>query len=160
MEDKYDRIEINDSNENDASKMNGFLIGAFIGGVIGAAAALFLTPKSGRDFRDNINDQAALLKGKTNQLRETAINKGSEIANLAKEKGNVMAQAITPQSMGPKSEAKTRNNIPEGETQYISIKPNVHKTTKVAIHEDDQDVRKKLEEAKRALDEAESKVKH
>lgn len=162
MVDKNERNENNDTNESDASNMNGFLMGAFIGGVVGAAVALFLAPKSGRDFRDNLNDKATLLKEKTNQLCETTMNKGSEIANLAKEKGNAMTQAITPQSTGSHNKAKvsTSNSILEVETKYISIKPNVKKTPKADINEDDQHVRRKLEEAKKALDEAENKVKH
>ncbi|MGH2119773.1 YtxH domain-containing protein, partial [Aerococcus sp. L_32] len=35
-----------------------FLLGAIIGGTAGAVAALLFAPKSGREFRDDLNQQA------------------------------------------------------------------------------------------------------
>ena len=36
-----------------------FLIGTLIGGIVGATTALFLAPKSGKELRSDISDQAS-----------------------------------------------------------------------------------------------------
>lgn len=74
---------------NDSSNINAkdFLIGALIGGVVGSIGALMLAPKSGRELRDDINEQSKVLKGKT-----------TNIANYAKEKSSNIAQTVSQQS--------------------------------------------------------------
>lgn len=47
---------------------SSFLLGALIGGLVGAAAAIFLAPKSGKELRSTLNNQAESLKEKTVQL--------------------------------------------------------------------------------------------
>jgi gas vesicle protein len=47
---------------------SSFLLGALIGGLVGAAAAIFLAPKSGKELRSTLNNQAGTLKEKTVQL--------------------------------------------------------------------------------------------
>ena len=61
-----------------------FLLGAIIGGTAGAVAALLFAPKSGREFRDDLNQQA-------NVLRDTAL----DYADIVTEKGNVMYQTAS-----------------------------------------------------------------
>jgi gas vesicle protein len=59
------RDTIQNKSEDSSSS---FLLGALIGGLVGAAAAIFLAPKSGREIRSTINNQAGTLKEKTVQL--------------------------------------------------------------------------------------------
>ena len=47
---------------------SSFLLGALIGGLVGAGAAIFLAPKSGKELRSTLNNQAGTLKEKTVQL--------------------------------------------------------------------------------------------
>lgn len=84
-----------------------FVIGAVVGGVIGAAAALFLTPKSGKDLRSDVVVQASNLKGKsiglTSQAKETAgvlKEKGTVLASQAKEKSVQLTKKVQEQA-GP-----------------------------------------------------------
>ena len=57
---------------NDEVNSKDFLIGALVGGIIGAATALFLAPKSGAELRDDVTTQATHLKEKTVDLSSTA----------------------------------------------------------------------------------------
>jgi gas vesicle protein len=66
------------SNEDSTSS---FLLGAIIGGVVGAAAAMLLAPKSGQEIRSTINNQAGTIKEKTIQL----MNKKKEADELIEE---------------------------------------------------------------------------
>src|SRR3954453_19321867 len=62
----YEMRETNHNKREDSS--SSFLLGALIGGLVGAAAAIFLAPKSGKDLRSTLNNQAGTLKEKTVQL--------------------------------------------------------------------------------------------
>jgi gas vesicle protein len=62
----YESRELNQNKNEDSS--SSFLLGALIGGLVGAAAAIFLAPKSGKEIRSTLNNQAGTLKEKTVQL--------------------------------------------------------------------------------------------
>ena len=57
------------------------MLGALIGGVVGAAAAMLLAPKSGQEIRSTINNQAGTIKEKTIQL----MNKKKDADDLQEE---------------------------------------------------------------------------
>ncbi|MBU8879760.1 YtxH domain-containing protein [Bacillus sp. FJAT-29790] len=142
----------NQAKSEDSMNTKDFLIGALIGGMVGAAAALFLSPKSGREIRSNLNEQASVLKEKTGQFRETAMNKGIELATVAKEKTNVLTQNVSKQSTEIVNKVK-------------SIKPNSGANRQTADSDFeknhntdyDQEIQRRLEETKRAFDETEDK---
>lgn len=83
---------------NDSMSTKDFLIGALVGGIVGAATALLLAPKSGRELREDFNEQKYLIKEKTEQFKDTAITKGSEFVAAAKEKTDTLSQMVTEQS--------------------------------------------------------------
>ncbi|WP_280769950.1 YtxH domain-containing protein [Salipaludibacillus daqingensis] len=60
-----------------------FLIGGLVGGVVGAAVTFLWTPKSGREIRQNINQQAKVAKHKTTDWTSQAVEKGSTMASTA-----------------------------------------------------------------------------
>jgi len=60
-----------------------FLIGGLVGGFVGASVAFLLTPKSGKEIRQNINQQARVAKHKTSDWTNQAVEKGSTIATTA-----------------------------------------------------------------------------
>jgi gas vesicle protein len=62
----YEMRETKQNKSGDSS--SSFLLGALIGGLVGAAAAIFLAPNSGRELRSTLNSQAGTLKEKTVQL--------------------------------------------------------------------------------------------
>lgn len=56
------------------------LIGAVVGGVIGAVTALLVAPKSGRELRTDIADQVGNMSEKTQQAVSAVSDKTQEIA--------------------------------------------------------------------------------
>lgn len=61
MSSRYD--DLYDYEEESGS--GSFIAGAVVGAIIGAAAALFLAPKSGKEFRGDLNSQVTSLKEKS-----------------------------------------------------------------------------------------------
>lgn len=85
------------SNDNNMNTKD-FIIGALIGGIVGAASALLLAPKSGKELREDLNHQALNAKEKTSVLTQTALEKGSHYATIAKEKSSTIAKSVSEQS--------------------------------------------------------------
>lgn len=73
-------------NENEESGVGSFLLGALVGGVIGAATALFLAPKTGKEMRSDFSTQANQIKDKSIEISTIAKDKASEYSSVAKEK--------------------------------------------------------------------------
>ncbi|MFS0689156.1 YtxH domain-containing protein [Sporosarcina sp. 179-K 8C2 HS] len=92
------RSNTDDFYDNDDSGAGSFLLGALVGGVIGAAAALFLAPKTGREMRDDFSEQAVQLKNKGIELSTVAKDKATEITSVAKEKTDGLTKTIQEQS--------------------------------------------------------------
>ncbi|MGX9135595.1 YtxH domain-containing protein [Rummeliibacillus sp. JY-2-4R] len=67
---------------NDDANLNlkDFIIGAFVGGVVGAATALFLAPKAGKELRSDVAVQASQLKEKSAGFTSTAKEKTVELS--------------------------------------------------------------------------------
>jgi gas vesicle protein len=116
---EYELRETNQNKSEDSS--SSFLLGALIGGLVGAAAAIFLAPKSGRELLSTLNNQAGTIKEKTTQLMN-----------------------------------KTKTPVDVEEVNYISIGGLPKATSEESV--DEQSIRKKLEEAKKAFEEEENKV--
>lgn len=74
--------------ESEESGAGSFLLGAVIGGVIGAATALFLAPKTGREMRDDFSSQAGQIKEKSIELSAIAKDKATEYGSVAKDKAS------------------------------------------------------------------------
>lgn len=82
----------------DGINSKDFLIGTLVGGIVGATTALFLAPKSGKELRDNIGEQAIIVKEKTGKITNDALEKSNEFAAIAKEKSANLSQAVSDQS--------------------------------------------------------------
>lgn len=61
-------------------KGKDLLIGAVVGGLLGAATALLFAPKSGRELRSNIAEQAQVVSDKTVQIASNVSQKTQEVA--------------------------------------------------------------------------------
>jgi gas vesicle protein len=110
---------------------SGFLLGVLIGGLVGAGVAMALAPKSGKEIRSKINNQAGTLKEKTVRLKENVLNKSKPL----------------------------NENEEDSQINYISLN-NVGKkgTANKDKHLDENVIRKKLAETQKAFEEEEHKV--
>lgn len=61
-------------------KGKDLLIGAVVGGILGAATALLFAPKSGRELRSDIAEQAQVVSDKTVQIANTVSQRTQEVA--------------------------------------------------------------------------------
>lgn len=80
--------------ENKNSSGKKFLLGAVVGGVVGAVTALLLAPKSGKEMRSDINEQASVLKERSLELKDTAVERGNEWIAVAKEQSQQVASKV------------------------------------------------------------------
>lgn len=144
----------NRQNVNETSGSKEFLMGAIIGGLVGAATALFLAPKSGKEIRTDLNTQAENIKGKTSQLYDVAKTKSTELAEVAKVKSSSIGQAVTKQSSDIMSKVKLVKPAND------SVEDVVYEEDFSPVLSDDKELQRKLEETKRAFDETESQLNH
>ncbi|MGB3262071.1 YtxH domain-containing protein [Paenisporosarcina sp.] len=79
---------------SDEMNSKDFLIGALVGGIIGAATALFLAPKSGAELRGDVTTQASQLREKTADLSSTAKEKTSQLSTQLKEKSGPLVDKV------------------------------------------------------------------
>jgi gas vesicle protein len=69
-----------------------FLLGAVVGGLIGAAAALLLTPKTGREMRKELGRRWDIAKEKGRELME-AIREQADITPVQWEQAKEVARS-------------------------------------------------------------------
>ena len=103
-------------------QLKDFILGAFVGGIVGAAAALLLAPKAGSELRSDVAIQAVTLKEKSVEFSGSAKEKTSQISNQLKEQSTNLVEKV---------KAKTAKQPPalddgtvsfEGEEPLESIK--------------------------------------
>ncbi|MBA4537702.1 YtxH domain-containing protein [Bacillus aquiflavi] len=140
---KKERNQLEEKEERSNAK--DFLVGSIVGAVVGAATALLLAPKSGKELRKDLNEQASLLKEKTETLKDTAITKGSDLAAAAKEKTNTLTKAVSEQSSQLLNKVK-------------SIKKSESSETTDEATGADSDIKTKLKETQKAFEETEANL--
>ena len=74
--------------------MKDFVIGALVGGIVGAAAGLLLAPKPGRDLRNDVASQAGMIKDKSVTLSSTAKEKTVQLSNQLKEQSTQLVDKV------------------------------------------------------------------
>ncbi|MBP3038895.1 YtxH domain-containing protein [Bacillaceae bacterium Marseille-Q3522] len=160
------------NNENISAK--DFLAGAVVGGIIGAATALLFAPKSGKELRSELNDQAALVKDKTIEIRNTAITKGNEFIHLTKNKateifdttvtkGNAFANAVKEKTNewnnaaaeNEKEGGQIESARKEQPAQAVPSADQDEAEAPAAAKKDSDSLQEKLAETKKAFDETE-----
>lgn len=73
----------------------GFVLGLIIGAIGGAAAALFLTPKSGEDLRRDVETRISEKAGPMREKAEPLVAQGKERATEFIDKAAERAQDVT-----------------------------------------------------------------
>jgi len=78
----------------DNDKLGSFLIGVFIGGLIGSVAALLYAPTSGKQLRKKIKDKTGEIVEDAEELYNTGKDKAEELFNEGKKKAASIAQDV------------------------------------------------------------------
>ena len=106
MSNRYD--DLYDYEEESGSK--DFLIGVLVGGIIGAATALFLAPKSGKELISDINARTNEFKEKSADFTDSSKERSSDFAQQVKEQSNEFAQQVKEQSSKVVDKVKNLKN--------------------------------------------------
>lgn len=72
---------------SDKHRAEGFLLGAVLGGLVAGASALLFAPKSGKELRRDITDQADEWKDQASEYAHDVKEKGESYYQEAKQKG-------------------------------------------------------------------------
>jgi gas vesicle protein len=155
----------NNNGANQGSK--DFLLGAIIGGVVGAVTALWIAQKPGKEIRETFNVQTATMRNKAESFQKLAKLKVVDLAEITKDKTNSWTQSLSQQSSDLFSKLKDNNEnaISSNEEElieYIPIgdaasQPKVPSKINVTLNGDDR-IQKMLSETKEAFDETERKL--
>lgn len=133
-----------------------FLIGGLFGGVVGASVAFLLTPKSGREIRRNINQQARVAKYKTSDWTNQAVEKGSTIATTA-------AKSVSDQSTHIIDKVKTlssslRNNmdqLTESADYLVDDLEGISEDIAASVRQEVEDLQRSVEQLVKEVEEKE-----
>ncbi|AJD91812.1 hypothetical protein JMA_24950 [Jeotgalibacillus malaysiensis] len=98
-----------------------FVLGALIGSIAGAVTALILAPKSGGEFRQDLNTQAGRLKDRSYEWKDQAVTKSSEMAALAKEKSSAISKNVQDQSSGVMEKVKSFRSKDKADEQAPTL---------------------------------------
>ncbi|HWO96338.1 MAG TPA: YtxH domain-containing protein [Bacillus sp. (in: firmicutes)] len=150
------------SKDKEGLSSKDFLLGTMIGGLVGAATALLLAPKTGRELRSDINDQATYVRLKTEQMKHSALEKGQDLAVTAKDKTAQFSDAISLRSSQVVNKVKEIRK-PNGEEEEEMPKASMQVLEDEIEHQptssEKNDIQRKLDEAKQAFDEVEHNMK-
>ncbi|MBL4951926.1 YtxH domain-containing protein [Neobacillus sp. OS1-32] len=147
----YDSRETNQNRTGDSAGKS-FFLGALIGGLAGAAAALLLAPKSGKELRHSISSNTGTIVTKSVELGETVRNKTSNFSQGLTRQSTEIMNRVTGKAV---SDEAAEN---ESETIYIPIGTSSKKQDdKGAVN--DGEIERKLKEAQMAFDEEERRIK-
>lgn len=90
-----DYTQINDAiYGDDKIHAKDFIIGALVGGIVGAATALLLAPKAGSELRNDVAVQAVTLKDKGIELSGTAKEKTAQLSSQLKEQSTTIVEKV------------------------------------------------------------------
>ncbi|WP_347862548.1 YtxH domain-containing protein [Salimicrobium sp. PL1-032A] len=97
-----------EQNNQNQAKGNGkdFILGTVIGALIGAAAALFMAPKSGRELREDFNENSGVLKERAGEWKEQAVSTTSELSKNVSQKSQELGSKVKTKVQGESTEEK------------------------------------------------------
>ena len=131
----------NNSKRDEGTSSNNFVLGALVGGIVGAATALFLAPKSGKELRVDLSEQSSVLKEKGTAFKQTATEKGSAWKQTAQEKGtewiSVAKEKSAPLTEKVKTKLSKKNEDMSSEETSSTDMTNPGMQTNVAVDSPD-----------------------
>ncbi|MFD1030362.1 YtxH domain-containing protein [Metaplanococcus flavidus] len=127
MSSRYD--DLYDYEEESGS--GSFLAGALVGVVIGAAAALFLAPKSGKEFRGDLNTQVSSLKEKSQSSKSESDSEGGFKQQLKDQSSKVVDKVKGVKGgSSPMDDGTASSEGEESIDMHATIENTVHESNK------------------------------
>ncbi|MDR6720756.1 YtxH domain-containing protein [Paenibacillus sp. 2003] len=71
-----------------------FAKGIFIGGLLGAAAALLFAPKPGRELRGDLSEKVGIVTDRTKEVASVVSDKATELAKTVSSKTSDIAKTV------------------------------------------------------------------
>ncbi|MEC0125951.1 YtxH domain-containing protein [Paenibacillus pabuli] len=71
-----------------------FAKGIFIGGLLGAAAALLFAPKPGRELRGDLSEKVGIVTDRTKEVAAVVSDKATELAKTVSSKTSDIAKTV------------------------------------------------------------------
>ena len=112
------------------------------GAVAGAATALFLAPKSGREMREDLAQQAEQLKERSIELSTAAKDKAVEFSESAKDKATELTEAVQDKV------GEAAGNLKQQSTDMVDKVKTKTAATKEEVEEKVQDVKEDAQDKK------------
>src|SRR2546423_13075947 len=72
--------------------VQSFMVGAMVGGAVGAAFALLYAPKKGQELRDDISSTVGDISSRLNTVLKSVKEAGEELIGEAEDSGDEMVQ--------------------------------------------------------------------
>ena len=144
--------EVQRTYEEDSNSINSkdFIIGALVGGIIGAATALFTAPKAGKELRNDITEQAKNISEKTDKFYR-------DITETAKEKTSSVSEAVSVKSAEIVGKVRRLKPANDNGVEELEAEPIVSSEADVATTIEEE-AQQKLDEAKKAFEESENEL--
>jgi len=83
---------MSDSKYNSGGSVQSFMVGALVGGAVGAAFALLYAPKKGRELREDITSTVGDISSRLSALLKSAKEAGEDLVSEAADTGNELVQ--------------------------------------------------------------------
>lgn len=116
-----------------------FILGVLVGGIIGAATALLLAPKSGSELRENISSQAVQLKDKTIDLSSTAMEKTTQLSKQLQEQSGQLVEKVKSIKGSPSSPLDDGTVSSEGEEPMEYMETISHTTEELTAEQEQEE---------------------
>ncbi|UZJ77524.1 YtxH domain-containing protein [Fictibacillus sp. KU28468] len=107
----------------DTKDKTNFTKGVLVGGLVGAATALLLTPKSGKEMRRDLSNQTSNLKEKTIQMKDEAKLKTRLGTMAGKEKASNMVGSVKDITSQMTSQAKEKISSMKNKNENSAVSP-------------------------------------
>lgn len=103
--------------KEESLNMKDFVIGALVGGIVGAAVGLLLAPKTGRDLRSEVAQQAVNIREKGLVLSSSAKEKTVQLSHQIKEQSSQIVDKVKAKT------SKTPKVFDDGTVSYEEDEP-------------------------------------
>lgn len=133
-----------------------FFIGGAIGVVTGAAAAFLFAPKSGRELRHDINEQARAAKDRTSDWTNQAVEKGSTMATSAarsvSDQSSQLVEKVRKLSLSVK---KDMQQLSESADHLVDDLGGISEDIAASVRQEVEDLQRSVEQLVKEVEEKE-----